>query len=118
MLFNDLAASFESDGALQGSARIVGRGVERKKLRSVANPFHLSLLRAKYQVLYAIYGRHDLGAKLALSGEDPLATKHPGWALLVFVTFYTGVSLFAMAQQTRKRAFLKHGKMILATVSK
>jgi hypothetical protein len=95
-----------------------GEALDEEKMRGDANPFHLCLLRAKYQMLYAIYDNHGMGAALAVRDGDKLTATFPGSALVVVDHFYQGVSCFAAAQRSRKRVFFKRGMKVLATIRK
>ncbi|CAB9499625.1 Transcriptional regulator [Seminavis robusta] len=68
--------------------------------------------------LYAIFGDHEAGAKLALERGDGFQKKNLGLHAVMPETFARGVSLYAMAIQTKNATYTRQAKKVHATIKK
>ncbi|CAB9513687.1 Transcriptional regulator [Seminavis robusta] len=68
--------------------------------------------------LYAIFGDHEAGAKLALERGDQFGKTLPAIHMIMPETFARGVSLYAMAIETKSRRYKHHARKVHATIRK
>jgi hypothetical protein len=93
---------------------LVGEAVNENEL------FESSLAKncaeAMKSFLCAYLGEHQLGAELALVKGDKFLKEVPCHPLGMWETFCRGISLYAMARQTKKRKFKKHALRVKKTI--
>ncbi|CAB9499778.1 Transcriptional regulator [Seminavis robusta] len=77
--------------------------------------YYYTQFQAHQNHLYAVFGEHQLGAKLALSKDDILPA-NPGTPYVVMDTFYCAVSLFAMARKTKRRKYVARAKKLKSKI--
>lgn len=77
-----------------------------------------SLFQHHRCMLYTYLGCHEEGAALAITLGDSLSELLPGHPLFPANVFYRGVSLFAMARQTKARQWIKHAERARATIKR
>jgi hypothetical protein len=111
---------------------LLGRGANLKPLQGTAascsldqfllryqdDPTLVAVIRSLQSQLYAIFGEHEKGALLAIQKGDSYAKANPGHLTIMADTFARGISLYAMARETKIRLFKKHASKVHRTIKK
>jgi predicted ATPase len=76
----------------------------------------ISMIQAFRTQLYALFGRWEEGAKYAISVGDRLADQIPCSTMVAVDPFFRGLSLFAMARQSKQAKYRRHAKKTHKTI--
>jgi predicted ATPase len=76
----------------------------------------ISMIQAFRTQLYALFGRWEEGAKYAICVGDSLADRIPCSTMVAVDPFFRGLSLFAMARQSKQAKYRRHAKKTHKTI--
>ncbi|CAB9514432.1 Transcriptional regulator [Seminavis robusta] len=74
-----------------------------------SEPYYKTMFQCYQNVLFAVLGKHELGAELAISKGDMIRV-HPGTPAFVMDVFYQAVSCFSVARTSKKKKYKEHAK--------
>lgn len=113
-------------GQSKNTTVLTGEVIDLDDFETRANIPENTTLRVALQhyqtVLYAYFGSHEEGARLAIKKGNDILTGSPGNPLGYHDAFLRGISLFEMARRTRKGKFVRRAvklqKLIRSWVNK